>query len=288
MNGGGGATKIYKRKYKYLFGLISPVELLGTTLMQWIDEQQKAGKLPKPAKIALVWENTAHGKDFRKGVSDFASEERRRVPDRGRRVVRAERQGLRRAAREGEGAGADLFLVDAHLPDYITMHRQYRRRDGLCHKVVAYGARGAERTRSQALGAGERVTTSSPASGGAPSSRQTRAVEGASSRRSRRSYGGPTPEWFQALGYESARALFAAIQQAGSGGPRGGPRDAAVGLKVRLAPAGREARLQAELGSRSRTRSSSSRTCPTAPRRSSSRTTSRARGRGRRTRAAPE
>ena len=46
--------------------------------MQWIDEQQKAGKLPRPAKIALVWENTAHGKDFRKGVSDFAAEERRR------------------------------------------------------------------------------------------------------------------------------------------------------------------------------------------------------------------
>jgi branched-chain amino acid transport system substrate-binding protein len=29
-------------------------------------------------------------------------------------------------------------------------------------------------------------------------------------------YSGKTPEWFQALGYESARALFTAIQQAGS------------------------------------------------------------------------
>jgi branched-chain amino acid transport system substrate-binding protein len=29
-------------------------------------------------------------------------------------------------------------------------------------------------------------------------------------------YGGRTPEWFQALGYEAARALFTAIQQAGS------------------------------------------------------------------------
>ena len=29
-------------------------------------------------------------------------------------------------------------------------------------------------------------------------------------------YGGRTPEWFQALGYETARALFVAIQQAGT------------------------------------------------------------------------
>src|SRR5215470_18923532 len=72
VNGGGAATAIYKRGYKWIFGTLAPVELLGTTLMTWIDEQQKAGKLPKPAKIALVWENTSHGKDFKKGVSDFA------------------------------------------------------------------------------------------------------------------------------------------------------------------------------------------------------------------------
>src|SRR5512142_1243656 len=50
VNGGGGATKIYKRGFKYLFGLISPVELLGHTLMTWIDEQQRAGKIARPAK----------------------------------------------------------------------------------------------------------------------------------------------------------------------------------------------------------------------------------------------
>src|SRR5919198_282448 len=72
VNGGGGATEIYRKGYKYLFGVIAPVEMLGTTLMQWIDEQQKAGKLPKPSRIALLWENTSHGQDFRKGVSEFA------------------------------------------------------------------------------------------------------------------------------------------------------------------------------------------------------------------------
>src|SRR6185436_20850663 len=73
VNGGGAASHIYKRGYKYIFGVLSPVELLGTTLMTWIDEQQKAGQLPKPSKIAVLWENTAHGKDFKRGISNFAA-----------------------------------------------------------------------------------------------------------------------------------------------------------------------------------------------------------------------
>src|SRR5262244_141803 len=71
VNGGGAATEIYKQKYKYLFGLLAPVELLADTIMRWIDGQQKAGKLPKPSTIAVVWENTSHGKDFRKGVASY-------------------------------------------------------------------------------------------------------------------------------------------------------------------------------------------------------------------------
>src|SRR5437764_14555245 len=71
VNGGGGAKEIYKRGFKYLFGLLAPVQLLSTALMEWIDSQQQAGKVPKPAKIAVLWENTAHGNDFRSGVSVF-------------------------------------------------------------------------------------------------------------------------------------------------------------------------------------------------------------------------
>src|SRR6266542_99109 len=134
VNGGGGATDIYRRGYKYLFGIIAPVELLGTTLMRWIDEEQKAGKLPRPARIALLWENTAHGKDFRKGVSDFAAKS-------GSYQIAVdesfELNGKDFGALLGKvkAAGVDLFLVDAHLPVYITMHRQYVAA-GLCHKVV--------------------------------------------------------------------------------------------------------------------------------------------------------
>ena len=214
VNGGGGATKIYKRGFKYLFGLISPVELLGGTLMDWIDQQQKAGKLPKPSKIALLWENTAHGKDFRKGVSDFAAKS-----GGGYQVVvdeSFELNGKDFGALLGKvkAANVDLFLVDAHLPDYVTMHRQYVAA-GLCHKIVSYGARGAEESAIQALG---KENTTSILSGVWWSS-QLAAKPGLSRQfveLYRSKFGkAHEPEWFQALGYETARVLFQAIEKAG-------------------------------------------------------------------------
>jgi len=214
VNGGGGATKIYRRGFKWLFGLISPVELLGTTLMTWIDAQQKAGKLPRPAKIALLWENTAHGKDFRKGVSDFAAKSG------GAYVIAVDESfaldGKDYGALLGKvkAAGVDLFLADAHLPDYITMHRQYVSA-GLCHKVVSYGARGSEKGAVEALG---RDNVSHVLSGvwWSPqlAARPGLARDFVAAFKAR--HGGREPEWFQALGYESARVLFAAVQQAGS------------------------------------------------------------------------
>src|SRR3989440_4787942 len=72
VNGGGAATAIYKRGYKWVFGLLAPVELLAESVMKWVDTQQQAGKLGKPATIALLWGNTSHGKDFRKGVTEWA------------------------------------------------------------------------------------------------------------------------------------------------------------------------------------------------------------------------
>jgi branched-chain amino acid transport system substrate-binding protein len=214
VNGGGGATKIYKRKFKYLFGLLSPVELLGTTLMQWTDEQQKAGKLPKPAKIALVWENTAHGKDFRNGVSEFAKKNGgayQIVVDES-----FELNGKDFGALLGKvkAANADLFLVDAHLPDYITMHRQYVA-SGMCNKVVSYGARGTEKDAVQALGQDNVTGVLSgvwwSAQLASTNPQAKRFVETFKAR-----YGGRAPEWYQALGYESAHVLFSAIQKAGS------------------------------------------------------------------------
>ncbi len=213
VNGGGGATKIYKRGFKYLFGLISPVELLGTTLMQWIDEQQRAGKLPKPAKIALLWENTAHGKDFRKGVSDFAGKSGGAYQIAVDESFELNGKDFGALLGKVKAAAVDLFLVDAHLPDYITMHRQYVAA-GLCHKIVTYGARGAEKDAIQALGPENTAYVLS----GVWWSPQLAAKPGPSRdfvTAFKAKYGGREPEWFQALAYESARVLFSAIQQTG-------------------------------------------------------------------------
>jgi branched-chain amino acid transport system substrate-binding protein len=112
-----------------------------------------------------------------------------------------------------KAAGADLFLADAHLPDFITLQRQYATM-GLCHKVQSYGARGSEKQAAEALGQ-EQVAYVlsavwwSPQLGSKPAAR--RFIESFKAK-----YGGRAPEWYQALGYETARALLLAIEQAGS------------------------------------------------------------------------
>ena len=210
VNGGGGATDIYRRKYKYLFGLMAPVELLGEAVMGWIEEQQVSGKLPKPSKIALVWENTAHGKDFRKGIVEF-------IKGKGFEIVVDESFELNAKdfsalLNKVKAANADLFLADAHLPDYITMHRQYVT-SGLCHKVVSYGARGSEKGAADALGAKnvEYVLSAVWWNRQLGTKGLTKDFVDAFQAKYKRA-----PEWYQALAYETARALFTAVQQAGS------------------------------------------------------------------------
>jgi branched-chain amino acid transport system substrate-binding protein len=212
VNGGGGATEIYQRNYKYLFGLMAPVELLGEALMGWIDDQQAQNKLPKPAKISLVWENTAHGKDFRKGVTGFAAKHPGHyevVVDESFELSAKDFSAL---LNKVKASNADIFLADAHLPDYITMHRQYVTA-GLCHKVVSYGARGSEKQAAEALGAKnvEYVLSAVWWNRQLGTAGLTKEFVDAFQARYKRA-----PEWYQALAYETARALFIAMEQAGS------------------------------------------------------------------------
>src|SRR5467141_1467532 len=198
VNGGGAASAIYKRGYKWVFGLLAPVELLADSMMKWVDVEQKAGKLPKPAKIALLWENTSHGKDFRKGVSEFAKKS-----GGGYDLVvdeSFELNGKDFSALLGKvkAANADLFLADAHLPDYITMHRQYVT-SGMCHKMASYGARGSEKQAAEALGK-KNVEYVLSAVWWSPllaekSKLDKEFVDGFKAKHKR------DPEWYQALGY---------------------------------------------------------------------------------------
>ena len=247
VNGGGAASAIYKRGYKWVFGLLAPVELLADSMMKWIDEQQKAGKLPKPAKIALLWENTSHGKDFRKGVSEFAKKS-----GGGYEVAvdeSFELNGKDFSALLGKvkAANVDLFLADAHLPDYITMHRQYVT-SGMCHKISSYGARGSEKQAAEALGK-KNVEYVLSAVWWSPllaqkSKLDKEFVDGFKAKHKRE------PEWYQALGYETARALFTAIEQAGTL-DKAKVREKLVAMKIPSILPGGELTFPAEFGQQS-------------------------------------
>ncbi len=212
VNGGGAATSIYEKGFKHVFGTLAPVEVLATTEMEWIEQQQEAGKLPKPAKIALLWENTSHGKDFRKGVSDFAKSsggDYQVVVDESFAFPSKDFSAL---LSKVQAANADLLMVDAHLPDFITMHRQYIT-SGMCHKVITYGARGSEPDAAKALGQ-KNVTGILSAvwwnSQLGDEGLNKQFVDAFKAKYSRE------PEWYHAVSYSAADALFTAMKQAGS------------------------------------------------------------------------
>lgn len=212
VNGGGAATSIYSKGYKWVFGTLAPVENLATTEMEWIDEQQKAGKLPSPAKVAVLYENTSHGEDFDKGVNEFAKKS-------GTYDIVVEEsfaldgKDFSAVLNKVKSANADLFLVDAHVPDFIAMHRQYLS-SGMCNQIITYGARGTEQDAKEALGQeGVNYILSAVwwnAQLGDKGLNKT-FVESFKEK-----YDGAEPEWYQAVSYEAARALFTAIDQADS------------------------------------------------------------------------
>ncbi|MEV6345492.1 amino acid ABC transporter substrate-binding protein [Actinoplanes sp. NPDC051851] len=212
VTGGGAATSIYAKGYTWVFGTLAPVANLATTEMEWIAEQQAAGALPKPAKVALVWENTSHGKDFRKGVQDFATAHPGSyeiVTDESFALDGKDFSAILSTVR---AAKADLFMVDAHLPDFITMQRQYLS-SNMCHQLITYGARGTESDAKTALGqTGVDYILSAvwwnKQQGNAGLNKEF--VEKFTA------MFGTAPEWYQALGYEAARSLFTAIARAGT------------------------------------------------------------------------
>ena len=244
VNGGGAATAIYKRGYKWVFGLLAPVELLAESIMKWVDAEQQAGRLPKPATIALLWENTSHGKDFRKGVSDFATKTKNY------KVVMDESfelNGKDFSALLGQvkAAKADLFLADAHLPDYITMQRQFVTA-GLCNKVQSYGARGSEKQAAEALGK-KNVEYVISAVWWSPLLADKNPEAKKFLDLFKAKYAGKVPEWYQALAFETVRALFTAIEQAGST-DRKAVREKLAALKMPSLLPGGEVTFPAEHG----------------------------------------
>ena len=71
---GAAATTIFSRGYQWIFGTLSPTDLLGYTTAEFLGSLVNAGKLHKGLKLALALENTDHGIDYEKGIAKWNHE----------------------------------------------------------------------------------------------------------------------------------------------------------------------------------------------------------------------
>ncbi|HET9183020.1 MAG TPA: amino acid ABC transporter substrate-binding protein [Candidatus Angelobacter sp.] len=208
---GAAATSIFSRGYKYTFGALSPVLLLGETTAEFLGSMVDQGKLKKGLKIALVVENTDHGVDYVNGIENWMKKHPGYF-----KVVLNEKFELGGTDFSGllqkvKTARADIFLSDAHLQDYITMQRQYLQA-GLHHQVVSYGARGPESDARKALGAGtDYILAALWWDGKLPYAQSKKFISDYKA-----AYGRDPDSWYAAIAYDATRILAQAIQAAGS------------------------------------------------------------------------
>ena len=208
---GAAATSIFSHGYKYTFGALSPILLLGSTTAEFLGNLVDQGKLKKGLKIAMVVENTDHGKDYVEGIQDWIKKHPGYFT-----VVLNEKFELHATdfsaiLQKIKVSKADIFLSDAHLPDYITMQRQYLQA-GLHHQVVSYGARGPEADARKALGAGtDYIYAGIWWSDKLPYPQAKKFIDDY-----KQAYGRPPDSWYAATAYDAMRILAKAIESAGS------------------------------------------------------------------------
>ncbi|HKE31776.1 MAG TPA: amino acid ABC transporter substrate-binding protein [Candidatus Angelobacter sp.] len=208
---GAGATSIFSHGYQYVFGALSPIALLGSTTAEFLGSLVDQGKLKKGLKIALAVENTDHGIDYVNGIQDWINKHPGYFT-----VVFNEKFELGGTDYSGllqkvKAARADIFLSDAHLQDYITMHRQYLQ-SGMHHQMISYGARGPEADARKALGDGiNYIFAGIWWSGKLPYPQVKQFIS------DYKQFTGHDPDsWYAATAYDATRLLAQAIQQAGS------------------------------------------------------------------------
>ena len=209
ISGGAGASAIYGRS-KWVFGTLSPVEDLAKTQMEFLTDLVNHGKLRTPLKISIVRENTEHGRDFEKGIRDFVKAHPKQysvVLDESFELYAPDFKPLLTRVQAAKG---DIFMADAHLEDYIAMHRTYTQM-GLYHQMVTYGARGADEAGRKGLGAATDYIFASGWWSDLLPYPQVKAFNA-----KWKAAMGTAPQWYHACAYETVRALAAAIHKAGS------------------------------------------------------------------------
>jgi branched-chain amino acid transport system substrate-binding protein len=207
---GAAASTIFSRGYQWIFGTLSPTDLLGYTTAEFLGSLVNAGKLHKGLKLALALENTDHGIDYEKGIAKWNQEHPGYFS-----VVFSEKFDLGAPDFSGllqkvKTAHADIFLADAHLQDYITMHRQYVQ-SGMYHQMISYGARGPESDARKALGdATNYIFAGIWWSGKLPYPQVKKFIAAYQA-----FTGHPPDSWYPATAYDATRALAMAIEHAG-------------------------------------------------------------------------
>jgi branched-chain amino acid transport system substrate-binding protein len=208
---GAAASTIFSRGYQWIFGTLTPTDLLGYTTAEFLGSLVDHGKLHKGLKLALALENTDHGIDYEKGIEKWNHEHPGYFT-----VVFSEKFDLGSPDFSGllqkvKTAHADIFLADAHLQDYITMHRQYVQ-TGMYHQMISYGARGPEADARKALGdATNYIFAGIWWSAKLPYPQVKQFVT-----RYQAFTGHPPDSWYPATAYDAMRALAMAIERAGS------------------------------------------------------------------------
>jgi len=208
---GAAASTIFNHGYEYIFGTLSPTTLLGAMTAEFLGAQVDQGKLKKGLKIAVAVENTDHGIDYAHGIEEWTKNHPGYFT-----VVFNEKFELGAPDFSGllqkvKSAKADIFLADAHLADYITMHRQYLQ-NGMHHQMISYGARGPEADARKALGAGTDYIFA-----GIWWSKRLSYPQEQKFVNDYKQFTGHEPDsWYPATAYDAMRALSMAIEQAGS------------------------------------------------------------------------
>jgi branched-chain amino acid transport system substrate-binding protein len=208
---GAGATSIFNHGYQYVFGILSPIPGLGTSTAEFLGSLADQGKLKKGLKLALVVENTDHGIDYVNGIQEWIKAHPGYFT-----VVFNEKFELGGTdfsplLQKVKAARADIFLSDAHLQDYITMHRQYLQ-SGMHHQMISYGARGPEADARKALGDGiNYIFAGIWWSDKLPYPQVKQFIQ------DYKAFTGRDPDsWYAATAYDAMRILAQAISQAGS------------------------------------------------------------------------
>jgi branched-chain amino acid transport system substrate-binding protein len=211
LTAGAAATSIFSRGYKYTFGVLSPIKLLGSTTAEFLGSLVDQGHLKKGLKVAMVVENTDHGKDYVDGILEWTKAHPGYFDVVLNEKFEYKATDFSAVLQKIKTAKADIFLSDAHLQDYITMQRQYLQA-GLHHQVISYGARGPEADARKALGAGtDYILAALWWSDKLPYPQAQKFVTDYKAM-----YNRAPDSWYSATAYEAMRILAQAIEQAGT------------------------------------------------------------------------